>query len=281
MGGQHRVLQRLEPIRNKRFLFVDVECRARNRAVLQGFDQGCLIDGNPARYVDEMALWTKSAQNPGIDRVPRLAAGADRDHQDVCPFGKAEQAVVILIWQLRPRRAIVIADRHVEGRCTRRNALADGAQPENSKLAPCQARHMRHALDPITLPAAGSQEAFGGTDLSGARQHQSHSEFGDARRIGIGGIADQNATRPGGGPLDPLVARAVAGDETEIGQGFDQSGVRFPAAYRQEHPCRGRSGRQRVRRGMCHRPEHFVSLLQTREQARRHAWRHQDRRLHG
>ena len=66
-----------------RFAGKHIKARARDGAVLQGFDQGLFIDHAATRHVDQKAARAQGLEHIGVDQVLGACAAGRDDHQKI------------------------------------------------------------------------------------------------------------------------------------------------------------------------------------------------------
>ena len=118
------------------------------------------------------------------------------------------------------RAAVVIADRHAEGRRAARDFQADGAQADDAQPPAAEVGVQRQRVAPDACAhgrALLRQRAHAG-------QQQRQRMVGHAVVVGAGAIADEHAARLRGGHVQVLVAGALGGQQLQARQRGDLGG---------------------------------------------------------
>ena len=184
--------------------------------------EGGLVDRPAAADVDQMAARAQRLQHLGVDDVLVRGVRAQADHQVVGPGGERHDVGEIGEVDVAALAAVAVADLEVEALGALGQFHADGAQPQDSELAPGHAGDGAEAVGDALGPVAAADHLVGPHDAPRRGQQDAEGHLGHVRGVGVGAVRDHDVALAGGGEVDALVAGAVAAEQREAGQRFHQ-----------------------------------------------------------
>ncbi|EPD60421.1 hypothetical protein HMPREF1211_05170 [Streptomyces sp. HGB0020] len=199
-----------------------VDARAGDTALVQGGEQGVLVDDRGARGVDQVGGGLEEREFGGAEQAAGAVAEDQVDRDEVA----ARQQLLLggreldahLVGVLLGEVVAPGADVHAEGEAHVGDPAADLAEAEQAEPAAVQIRAHRLLPGP-----AGAQGVVLLDDAAGQAQEQGPGQFDgrgrDARRAAHG-----DAVRLGGGVVDDAVAHPGGDEQLQPGQAGEQGG---------------------------------------------------------
>ncbi|GAA1304111.1 hypothetical protein GCM10009591_07310 [Brachybacterium tyrofermentans] len=234
MRGEHHVLQREQGAAGRERLDLeDVEPGPGDRAVLQGGDQGRLIDHGAAGDVDEECGVLHPGQLRGTDQVTGLGVRGDRDDQVVAAgdhlieleLGRADLGA-----ELGTGRPVPGDDLEVQGAQLAHRLLPDAAQTDHADGRGGQARA---SVLRLAVPVGLADQAVLGQQVVGEGEQEGQRGVGHRHPQPGGSVGDGDPGGIAGLEVHGVEAGTETGHVRERGDALELRGAEGRAAEQQ------------------------------------------------